>query len=976
MSDIFEHFPEMTPIQKAPSLRTINGIGTTAYGRRDADPETGTYVTTVWFALVFIPFVPLGAYRVANAPGGGQYFIGKVPVSGAAKAWSLFLCLAVAAVAGSFVWHHYINTPSYLAGRRLDRADSLRKDGKLAEAAELYRDVAEGGTNKSPAAMQAVAGLLDSPELQGRQDPAEMAAVFRVAWELRERPGAVQDLFTRGLRFAEARAADHPEASLAVLEAVEPAAPAPKDYLPLKQKVLEALTTDQPRDIDLLSKLAVVYELNGQRDRCLPLLEPHRHRLGASEGARILGQIYFDKDKQAEAFALLQPYADERLQALQHAEQQYEKAVTSAQESLIADLQGGKAAGFDYKRYEKAAQVQRNQMINDYLANRFKDKPELKRQQELLFAQMSVVPVALDLGIIRLGRAQAMTRPEERKAELERAEKTFLAVRGLAGDRAEYQISLAQVYYWLGIQADGRKLFDEALQASGRKFETLYLIGHLLHELGASAEARVLLEEAYNKPGGEPRQRQTAAYARALTATDLDDQIPWLERANPADPHVKASLANSRGRKSLREGKDADAAACFREAVSVYASQPETSATLNNGGLASLELYEVTGEREALDRGVQLLEKALQRKLGDGILTGNVADSILRVGLAELVAQRIDFQKLKRRADVSDLQYLYRDADERLALVRRVRDNATIVRARSHYDRALILAPNNPALYAEYQELLHFLGDRDGLANLDRRAAESKPDLEAARQDLRDHWEGKKDAQWRAESAVAVARAERILADTKIASGTTFARAAAALVHARLGQEALDMPFDADAAVQEAEQAHQAAPSPGTRSSLQSALLARAHKDLSAKEAEYAALVSRSKRSLNSSDLIAVALWREGALRPRVLANGDVQRVLQMIRDDFAQFPDEPHEWSWAMLRAAHPEDAGRMAQALAANELLRLKRALEVRLSPQNPGMALQQCWMLDSAGKTAEAREILKRAAAAGVPLPFDPS
>ena len=45
--------------------------------------------------------------------------------------------------------------------------------------------------------MKAVADMLDDPTLQAKGDATEMAGVFRVAWELRERPGAVADLFAR-----------------------------------------------------------------------------------------------------------------------------------------------------------------------------------------------------------------------------------------------------------------------------------------------------------------------------------------------------------------------------------------------------------------------------------------------------------------------------------------------------------------------------------------------------------------------------------------------------------------------------------------------------------------------------------------------------------------------------------------------------------------------------------------------------------
>lgn len=42
MSDLFERFPEMTPVTSAPSLHTINGA--MLYGSRDRDEETRTYV--------------------------------------------------------------------------------------------------------------------------------------------------------------------------------------------------------------------------------------------------------------------------------------------------------------------------------------------------------------------------------------------------------------------------------------------------------------------------------------------------------------------------------------------------------------------------------------------------------------------------------------------------------------------------------------------------------------------------------------------------------------------------------------------------------------------------------------------------------------------------------------------------------------------------------------------------------------------
>lgn len=40
-----------------------NGLGWTLYGKADVH-EDGSYITTKWFILFFIPVIPLGSYRV------------------------------------------------------------------------------------------------------------------------------------------------------------------------------------------------------------------------------------------------------------------------------------------------------------------------------------------------------------------------------------------------------------------------------------------------------------------------------------------------------------------------------------------------------------------------------------------------------------------------------------------------------------------------------------------------------------------------------------------------------------------------------------------------------------------------------------------------------------------------------------------------------------------------------------------------
>src|ERR1700682_3707060 len=42
----------------------LNGIGTTIYGKREVNPEDGSYIVTKWFAVLYFPIIPLGSYRV------------------------------------------------------------------------------------------------------------------------------------------------------------------------------------------------------------------------------------------------------------------------------------------------------------------------------------------------------------------------------------------------------------------------------------------------------------------------------------------------------------------------------------------------------------------------------------------------------------------------------------------------------------------------------------------------------------------------------------------------------------------------------------------------------------------------------------------------------------------------------------------------------------------------------------------------
>src|SRR5262245_16815471 len=129
--DLKARFPSMKPVGKAPSMHLINGIGTRVYGKRDVDPETETYVTTLCFCVLFIPIVFIRAYRVLPSPRGGWFFLGTEPLSVLTKSWNLLLSLALVTTLVTVGAVYYTGTPEYQARQRMNQAHALAGKGQL-----------------------------------------------------------------------------------------------------------------------------------------------------------------------------------------------------------------------------------------------------------------------------------------------------------------------------------------------------------------------------------------------------------------------------------------------------------------------------------------------------------------------------------------------------------------------------------------------------------------------------------------------------------------------------------------------------------------------------------------------------------------------------------------------------------------------------------------------------------------------------
>ena len=89
-----DSFPDLTPIDKAPSLTTINTFGFKLYGKSDYDAETDSYMTTQYFVVMFVPLFPVARYRVISEDGSSYRFLGKGKLRGVDWVhWAAFFVL-------------------------------------------------------------------------------------------------------------------------------------------------------------------------------------------------------------------------------------------------------------------------------------------------------------------------------------------------------------------------------------------------------------------------------------------------------------------------------------------------------------------------------------------------------------------------------------------------------------------------------------------------------------------------------------------------------------------------------------------------------------------------------------------------------------------------------------------------------------------------------------------------------------------
>ena len=158
------------PIQAAPMLYTLNGVGFTLYGHADPDPQTGSYVATHYFVILLVPILPIGRYRVIAHPNGRFQFLGKLPFRPLDRWW---LGLALGAIAVLFLWLIIRSQPQNTGTMAYPGSPAADASAPAASDAAVPADAAPAA---SDAAAPADAGVPATPGAAGPPNDATVPA--------------------------------------------------------------------------------------------------------------------------------------------------------------------------------------------------------------------------------------------------------------------------------------------------------------------------------------------------------------------------------------------------------------------------------------------------------------------------------------------------------------------------------------------------------------------------------------------------------------------------------------------------------------------------------------------------------------------------------------------------------------------------------------------------------------------------------
>ncbi len=192
--------------------------------------------------------------------------------------------LAAAVIVAAFVaWEWHANRPETIAAKALAEGDRLAEAGQVGKAAQKYRKVAVELPSQAGTALDKLQALIDH-----RLDAADTRGVceaLAIAVDIQRVKQESVNLVEKGVEQSQRRADADATGALAILAVVEPLAPADAKLLAVKLDLLQKAVASNPEDLDAISGLAQIWEVQKEFAKCEALLAKHQAKLGAREGA-------------------------------------------------------------------------------------------------------------------------------------------------------------------------------------------------------------------------------------------------------------------------------------------------------------------------------------------------------------------------------------------------------------------------------------------------------------------------------------------------------------------------------------------------------------------------------------------------------------------------------------------------------------------------------------------------------------------
>lgn len=489
-------FPNMTPIKGPPGLFTVNTIGTGLCGARDRDEETGSYISTFCFVILFLPVLPIRAYRIIDAPGGGYYFLGREPLSAFARTWNWLVFGFIGFIALVGMIGAWFNSPAMQSSRRLAASRAAHVEGKLPLAWSEGCQALAVNPATNLEAREWLQALYENelPKLS----LAELVPILEVS-KLRPFGIAKDDAWVAlGWQILHKQIS---QATPALVHRIR-AASSKLDmdralWLEGAETALREVLSEKPGP-EIATELAIILEERRDAKAIHEVLEPYRAQLGTSEGARILGLNALAARRNDEALALLEPYLQKNLSRLKNADQDLQKVSESVWASELARLRAGNGPRALYQK--DLDEETRSEMVQNHLLAHLNSSPQVIQARETLKEAAALAPLSLQLGLLYMERGQDSNRPEaDRRKDMESAESTLLAIEGVASSSSEFQLSFGQVKCWLGKTEASEAAFQKFLELEGESATAMLQLSECLRVLGNAERARALAEEAYEK---------------------------------------------------------------------------------------------------------------------------------------------------------------------------------------------------------------------------------------------------------------------------------------------------------------------------------------------------------------------------------------------------------------------------------------------------------------------------------------------